>query len=644
MITMALLTILGPLAAVVLILGLRATRWSAFAGVSGAGVGLVGALVSLLNTQGQPQGSYSTLLLPGLPGLPLRLVLNPLSALLSTVVAVVSTLVFLYAAGYMGEEAGQRRFWAGMSFFVAAMQILVLAGDWLLLLAAWELIGLASYLLIGFWYDRPGVREAATRAFLTTRAADFGLYLAVFALVSQAGTTEISTLPIGSSPLTTVAGLGLLLAAMGKSAQLPFQGWLQAAMAGPTPVSALLHSATLVAAGPILLVRGYAVLDTTVLLLAGLIGGITAVVAGLSALAQDDLKRMLAASTSSQLGFMLLALGAGSVGAAVGHLVTHAAMKSALFLGAGLFQHAYHSTSFAQIRAAGGGRRYPLVFAGFTVAALALAGVPPLAGFWSKDAIIAATFNSPNAPLLAPLALLGTLLTGLYLGRGLRLLWPPPVSNSPAGPGISKSTQTRLMIFALLGLALLAAGLGLVLRPIGELLAQEIPESELALVASLVMALAGLALGWFRAAGWFSLDAGWQNWARNNFLLFGGWDRVVVGPALAVAGLTSRLDQQLHRRGLAVGYLAGRLAQLVNRLDNLVHALVTATGRGNLSLARLSRQADEQGIDKLIAGLVSRTQSLGQQARRLQSGLVHRELLLTTGAVVMLVVLLVVTR
>ena len=342
--TLAALTILGPMAAMVLILLLR--RIPEVFALAGSAVGLAGAGFALAGVAG---GARYEATLPGLPGLPLRLTVEPLTATFAVLVAVVVFLVMVYAVGYMTDEGGRVRFFAQISFFVAAMQTLVLADDWVLLLAAWELIGFSSYLLIGFYMGRSNAASGATRAFLYTRSADLGLYGAVFVLVAVTGTSEIpATLEVGGAA-AVVAGLFLLLAAAGKSAQAPLYGWLQDAMAGPTPVSALLHSATLVAAGAILLIRVYPLLSPGVLLAVGLLGGLTALVAGLVALAQRDLKRLLAASTSSQYGFMLVALGAGVPFATIAYLLAHAVMKSSLFLGAGVFQHARGSTRLADL-------------------------------------------------------------------------------------------------------------------------------------------------------------------------------------------------------------------------------------------------------------------------------------------------------
>lgn len=597
------LAILAPLAAAALILLLR--RGASALALLGAGAGLAGASVALVRVSG---GIDLSVTLPGLPGLPLRLVAEPLTALLSVVVAVVGFLVLVYAVGYMKEEGGRARFYAEMSFFVAAMQTFVLAGDWVLLLASWELIGLASYLLIGFWFWREGIPRAATRAFLYTRTTDLGLYAAIFVLVSRTGTTGLSATLSVDGTAATVAGLLLLVAAMGKSAQAPFQSWLQDAMAGPTPVSALLHSATLVAAGAILLIRVSPLLTPTAQLAVGLVGGLTIVVAGLIAVSQRDLKRLLAASTSSQYGFMLLAVGAGSPAAALFHLVAHAAMKSSLFLGAGVFQHARGSTAFKDLRGVGGERR--LVFSGFVVAGLALAGVPPLSGFFSKDAVIAAAFASPYASVFAPFALAGALLTAVYVARALKLLWRGEGEDEPvAGIG--------WMGTALAVLVGLAAVLGFAAEPLARLTAGE-PPRDLAgalLILTLALAAGGLLVGWFVPTGRLLRPLGVP--AEEGFRFGGGFDRLVARPVLM-------------------------LARVLDRLDRGIHAGVLGVGRAGLAVARASRLTDERGIDGLIAALVRGTRKLGGRARELQSGLVHRELLLAVaGAALILVLLLI---
>lgn len=597
--TAAALTILGPLSAAALVLALR--RVPAALALLGTLVGLVGAGLALAGVAG---GTRYGATLPGLPGLPLRLTVEPLTAVLSVLVAVVGFLVMIYAVGYMTGEESQVRFFAQMSFFAAAMQTLVLAGDWVLLLAAWELIGFSSYLLIGFYLERADAAAGATRAFLYTRSADLGLYVAIFVLVASTGTSEIPATLGTSGVAAGVAGIAMLVAAAGKSAQAPLYGWLQDAMAGPTPVSALLHSATLVAAGAILMIRAYPLLSPGVLLAVGLLGGLSALIAGLVALAQRDLKRLLAASTSSQYGFMLLALGAGVPFAALAYLITHAAMKSSLFLGAGIFQHARGSTALDDL--GGVAHVQKRAFIGFAVAGLALAGVPPLSGFWSKDAVLAASFEGQYPWLLAPLALAGTLLTGVYVARVLRMLW------WGAGRG-SAVAGKGWMGAGLAGLVILAASLGLTLQPLARLLGTQPPEGLLVAAVGLLVGAAGLVLGWLVPAR--RLLGPLRGPAERGFRLGGGFYGLVALPALSVARSADALD---HR----------------------VHAGVLGAGRLGLAVAGTARLLDERGIDGLIAALVSGTRSLGVRARTLQSGLIHKELLLAVVGGALIFVLL----
>lgn len=629
--SLAALAILGPLVAAVLIPVLR--RFAAGVALVGAVVGLAGALITLVRIA---DGAHFSATLPGLPDFPLRLVADPLGAVFSAVVAVVSTFVFLYAVGYMAEDDHQVRFFAGMAFFVASMQILVLAGDWILLLAAWELIGLASYLLIGFWYERPGVSSAATRAFLTTRAADVGLYMGVIALIVTTGTSAIAASSDLHGPAATLAGIGFLVAATGKSAQVPLQGWLQDAMAGPTPVSALLHAATLVVAGVVLLTRAAPLLPDGVLLAVGLVGGVTAVMAGLTAAAQPDLKRLLAASTSSQLGLMILAIGSGSVPAAVFHLVTQAAMKSTLFLAAGVFQHDRDSTAFDALR--GIGRQRRATFAAFVVAGLALAGVPPLAGFWSKDAILVAAMESSSAAAFFPLGVVASAMTGMYIARACRLLWQ---RGDARGHTTGASSAAFWMGAGLGMLAVLAAFLGLASVPLAELLETEMPENTIGVVIGLAAAGGGLLIGWFVPAT--RLFGPVLEAVRTGFRVRNGWTTFMTEPTLALARRADRLDRVLHAIVLDGGGKVLRVASSADGIDAQVHEGVLGVGRASLKVASDTQELDAEGIDGAIRGLVSGTWQGGLRVRQLQTGLVHRELLWTFGgaAAVLVLVLLV---
>ncbi|OWY12055.1 NADH-quinone oxidoreductase subunit L [Thioclava sp. JM3] len=589
--------------------------------LTGAALGLAGAIALLAGVAG---GADVTATLPFLPDLPIRLVANPLTATLALVVATVAAMVLTYAAGYMSHDPERPRFFGTMLMFVAAMQLLVLSGDWITLLAAWEMIGFASYLLIGFWHRRKGVPGAAMRAFLYTRTADLGLYLAAFLLIGIAGTSEISaTLSTTGTP-ALIAGLLLLFAAMGKSAQVPMQDWLMRAMAGPTPVSALLHSATLVAAGAILLIRTAPMLPGGALLAIGIVGGATAVIAGLMALAATDLKRLLAASTASQYGLMLIAVGAGAPVAALLHLIAHAAIKSALFLGAGVFQHDRESTDLDTL--AGAGRARPGIFAGFALAALALAGLPPLAAFYSKDAILAAALDSPSAAWFLPLALAGSVLTGAYMGRALKVLW----SGTPEKP----RDKVPLMAVGMGVLVILAATLGFAFKPLEAMLGAHLAEPGWIVPAmGLAVGLAGLALGWLLAPA--RLLGPLLAPARNGFPLAGGMDALVVRPTLALARLCDRLDAWIIRRVVLGGIVAGTqaLSRRIERAEDSLLALLNAVGRLNLSLGLASLRFDRDTIDRAIFGLVDRTIALGTRARRLQSGLIHREMALTVAGI-----------
>ncbi len=328
---------------------------------------------------------------------------DPLSLVFALVVTGVGFLIHVYSIGYMHGDRGFWRFFAYLNLFIFAMLVLVLSNNLLLTFVGWEGVGLCSYLLIGFWYERrfPGVgivwtTDAGRKAFIMNRIGDVGMLLAMFLLVKQFGTLEYSavnsqaaaTFPMGSELLTAITLL-LFVACTGKSAQIPLATWLPDAMAGPTPVSALIHAATMVTAGVFLLARLsplFALAPATLAVIT-VIGALTALAAATIGLVQTDIKKVLAYSTVSQLGFMFTAAGVGAFSAAVFHVVTHAFFKALLFLGAGAVIHALHEQQ--DIRLMGGLRRYmPTTYRVFLIAALAIAGIPPLSGFFSKDAIL----------------------------------------------------------------------------------------------------------------------------------------------------------------------------------------------------------------------------------------------------------------
>jgi NADH-quinone oxidoreductase subunit L len=353
--------------------------------------------------------------------------LDALSLLMTLVITGVGVLIHVYSTEYMQDDEGYRRFFAYMNLFVASMLILVLADNLLLLFLGWEGVGLCSYLLIGFWYREPGNGAAAQKAFIVTRIGDTAFAIGLFALFAQFKNLSIQevqslaaqTWPAGSDIAIAIAAL-LLAGAVGKSAQLPLHVWLPDAMAGPTPVSALIHAATMVTAGVYLIARMHMLfsLAPPVQNAVALIGVVTLLVAGLSALVQQDIKRILAYSTISQIGYMFLALGVGAWSAALFHFLTHACFKALLFLAAGaVIVSLHHEQNIFQM--GGLRRKLPLIFWTFLIGAAALSGLPLVtSGFYSKDWILWSAWSSPlGGPWLWAGGVLGALLTALYSFR-----------------------------------------------------------------------------------------------------------------------------------------------------------------------------------------------------------------------------------
>ena len=353
-----------------------------------------------------------------------QILLDTLSSTMMLIVSGVGGLIVWYSMGYLAGDDEERRYFAYMSFFVFSMLLLVQAGNFLLLLAGWGLVGLASYLLIGFWHYKPEAVAAAKKAFVMNAIGDATLALGLVLLIWEAGTLEyvgvFENVDSLSSTTVNLVALGLLGGAVAKSAQIPLHTWLPDAMEGPTPVSALIHAATMVTAGVYLLVRASPIFEAApdVQHLAAILGAITLLVAGVVALVQWDIKRVIAYSTMSQIGYMFLAAGIGAYGYAIFHLMTHAFFKALLFMSAGLVIH--HLGGEQDIRKMGGLKSVmPRTHIAFLVGSLSLAGIPIFAGFWSKDGIVAAAFAMDDAlgATLYAAGLVGALLTGLYTFR-----------------------------------------------------------------------------------------------------------------------------------------------------------------------------------------------------------------------------------
>jgi len=467
--------------------------------------------------------------------------LDALSVVMTTVVTLVASLILLYSVRYMRDDEGYRRFFAYMNLFVASMLILVLADNLLLLYLGWEGVGLCSYLLIGFWYKDPDNCRAAMKAFIVTRLGDVLLLVGLFMLVGRYGTLsiqpimhQIAQLPTGTA-FCTVAALFLLSGAVGKSARLPLQTWLPDAMAGPTPVSALIHAATMVTAGVYLIARTHLLFASVpaVMQVVGAIGTLTLLLAGFSALAQTDIKRVLAYSTISQIGYMFLALGAGAWAAAIYHFITHALFKSALFMGAGVLIMACEGEH--NIFKMGGMRKaFPRTFRAFMAASLTLAALPPLTlSFNSKDLILNDVRTSSVAWYGFWVAgVVGAFLTAAY---AFRLLYVVFFGDMKTKPQVQPSA---LMIIPLSVLALLAALSGIPdlltelfgVKSLYEFLQTALPEPYISLSLPVH---AGLMQVFYAAV---SLVAFWVTYLmyENNFRRAHRLCQSVVGCVLAL--------------------------------------------------------------------------------------------------------------
>lgn len=392
-------------------------------------------------------------------------VFDQLSALFVLLITGVGTLIHVYSIGYMAHDERRRRFFAFLNIFIAAMLTLVLAGDYLVLFLGWEGVGLASYLLIGFWQHKPSAAAAAKKAFVVNRVGDIGMALAIMLMFAQFGTSAIEAVnaaaPGATDTVTTSLGLLLLLGACGKSAQVPLQSWLLDAMEGPTPVSALIHAATMVTAGVYLVVRSNAIFDAseaarTAVIVVGLV---TLLAGAWIGCAKDDIKKALAGSTMSQIGYMMLAAGLGPAGYAfaIFHLITHGFFKANMFLGAGSVMHGMDDD--VDMRHYGGLRTMmPITFATFGLGYLAIIGVPPFAGFWSKDKIIEAAFGENLWVGLA--ALLGAGVTAFYMTRLMIMTF---LSEKRWREEIHPHESPRVMTWPLIGLAALSAVGGVLL-------------------------------------------------------------------------------------------------------------------------------------------------------------------------------------
>lgn len=603
MATLLILTVALPLAgAAVLLLGGRATdAWGHRLGcatvIASFGCGAM-LFAHLLGRPAEDRTVHETLFswVPvGQLQVDFGLQLDALSMCFVLLITGVGALIHLYSVGYMAEDPDRRRFFAYLNLFVAAMLVLVLADNYLGLYLGWEGVGLASYLLIGFWSHRPSAAAAAKKAFVVNRVGDTGLAVALMVLFAAVGSVNYSEV-FGAAPQLSdgtlnAVGLLLLLGACGKSAQVPLQSWLGDAMEGPTPVSALIHAATMVTAGVYLIVRSGPVFDlapaarTAVVV----VGAVTLLFGAIIGCAKDDIKKALAASTMSQIGYMVLAAGLGPAGYAVAilHLITHGFFKAGLFLGAGSVMHAMDDET--DMRRYGGLRTLlPITYATFGLGYLAIIGVPPFAGFFSKDAIIEAAVNAGG-------------LKGVLLG-GATLL----------GAGITAFYMTRVMLMTFFGQRRWAAG-------------SHPHESPGTMTVPMVV----LAVGSVGAGAALGLG-GLQNWLEP---IVGSHEPTHVVPAW----VTTALALGVVAVGVATAYRAYATRPVPKSAPAGVSALTVAARRdlygdavneavflrGGQLLTRALKAVDDTAIEGAAGGLATGVRRLSDALGGLQTGFVR---------------------
>ncbi|MBI4054593.1 MAG: NADH-quinone oxidoreductase subunit L [Elusimicrobia bacterium] len=561
--------------------------------------------------------------------------LDGLTLSMLLVVTLVSLMVQIYSLGYLRGDARFKRYYAYLSLFTASMLGLVIANNLLFFFMCWELVGLCSYLLIGFWFEKPEAAGAGRKAFLTTKFGDLGFFIGLLLAFAVFGTFRFSQIQLHiqtgqfSGEILLVIALLFFCGAIGKSAQFPLFVWLPDAMEGPTPVSALIHAATMVAAGVYLVARTYFLYLAApgALQIVALFGAGTAFLAATMALVPNDIKRVLAFSTISQLGYMMLALGVGGYATGMFHLTTHAFFKALLFLGAGSIIHAVHTNDIQKM--GGLSRKMPITFLAFLAGSLALAGIPPFSGFFSKDAILLATFES-GVPGLDILALCTAALTAFYTFRLCFLVF----FGSPRDPDRFAHAQEspQSMTIPMLILAVLAFSSGYLLEikhAFASLVAPHLPQAHPSSPAlswkvplySTALAIAGI----YTAAKFYAKPSPWPEYLRYH--------------------LRPVQQMLLNRYGLDAFYLwmlrgADRLAEFLYRVDFFLldQAVVDGFGRLALQLSRIKNWVDNHFVDAAVDWVGKTTCWAGRGVRTAQTGLVQNYMLFMALTVSVLLV------
>jgi NADH-quinone oxidoreductase subunit L len=595
-------------AAILLLLGKRADKWGHWLGVLAVAASFVLGLIFFFSLRGLDGNRSAELSLfdfiaVGKLHVDFGMLFDPLSGVFVLLITGVGSLIHLYAVGYMEHDEGRRRFFAYFNLFVAAMLLLVLGNNYVMLYFGWEGVGLASYLLISFWYTRPSAATAGKKAFLMNRVGDAGLAIGIFLMFATLGSTQYSDVfnGVGSLSSTTVLVLGilLLLGAAGKSGQFPLQAWLPDAMEGPTPVSALIHAATMVTAGVYLIARSNPIFTAnhTLQLIVVCVGALTLLMGCIIGAAKDDIKRVLAWSTVSQIGYMFLGvgLGGGAYALAIIHLLAHGFFKANMFLGAGSVMHGMHDQ--VNIRRFGGLRKYmKYTWLTFMMGWLAIIGIPPLSGYFTKDPIIEAAFARGDwtSWLFGMAALLGAGLTAFYMTRLFVLTFHGPERYTEDIEHPHESPFIMTVPLMLLALGSIVAG--------------------------------------------FLLKTGVPHWLApvtgegEHDPVMAGWLISVLALALSVAG--AGLAWAMFRKGTALAEQPAGVVVTAARRNLYTDAFNEAVfERPGIYLTRALVYLDNKGIDGLVNGIAATVGGGSGRLRRLQTGFVRSYALsMLTGA------------
>ncbi|WFE25377.1 NADH-quinone oxidoreductase subunit L [Solwaraspora sp. WMMD791] len=586
-------------AAILLLLGKRADKWGHWLGVVAVGAIFVLGLTYFFQLRGLDNRAVELSLwqfieVGGL-SVDFGLLFDPLSAVFVLLITGVGFLIHVYAVEYMSHDAGRRRFFAYFNLFVAAMLVLVLGNNYVMLFLGWEGVGLASYLLISFWYNLPAAATAGKKAFLMNRVGDAGLVLAIFLMFATLGTTQFDAVFTGAGALASgtilAMGLLLLLGATGKSGQFPLQAWLPDAMEGPTPVSALIHAATMVTAGVYLIARSNPIFSAnpTLQTVVVSVGALTLLIGAVIGCAKDDIKRVLAWSTVSQIGYMFLGvgLGGGAYALAIVHLLAHGFFKAGLFLGAGSVMHGMKDQT--DIRRFGGlWRHMKITWATFGLAWLAIIGIWPLSGYFSKEPIIAAAFEREDwtAWLFGGAALLGAGLTAFYMTRLFILTFHGPKRWTEDIDHPHESPPLMTVPLILLAVGSVAAG---------WLMSTSVPE-------------------------WLTPVLGTEEGHHEAVLSHGA----VTILALVITVLGALLGWLLFRNGTAEQEQPAGVLVTAARHNLYTDAVNRAVfEKPGIFLTRALVFLDNRGVDGLVNGLAAAIGGSSGRLRRLQTGFVR---------------------